>query len=198
MGKAKEGKSQPIYVQVKPQIDPDTGELRGCLTPNSWIDSKLMRERKYRTGDVLRLMITNPRNQKFHRLVHQLGTLVRQNIDGFQNLNSHEAIKRLQRESGVCCEVMQIDASPVVEAILAAAESLLGVVATKMLRAVLPEIKTIDVVVPQSISYDDMDESTFRVLFSGICGHLVDRYWPTLGAEQVAKLTEILPHSEGA
>ena len=103
----------------------------------------------------------------------------------------------VQRESGVCCDITQIDASPVVSAILAAAESLLGDVAARMLRAVLPEIKTIDVLTPQSLAYDCMDESDFCLLWDGICGHLVARYWPQLTAEQVTEMADLMPHSEG-
>lgn len=195
--KEKAHKDRPVYLRVKPMVDPESGELVGCLVPDSWASKKLMRERKYRTNDVLRAVLHHPRNSKFYRLVHQLGTLVKQNLDDFHHLDSHSVVKRLQRESGVCCDITQIDASPVVSAILAAAESLLGDVAARMLRAVLPEIKTIDVLTPQSLAYDCMDESDFRLLWDGICGHLVARYWPQLTAEQVTEMADLMPHSEG-
>lgn len=189
---------RPVYFVVRSMIDPATGEVCGCLVPNSPIDQRVMRERKYRTNDVLRATLHHPRNSKFHRLVHQLGTMVRQNIDGFHHMDSHSVVKQLQRESGVCCDLVTINASPVVTAILAAAESLLGEVPTRMLRAVLPEIQVIDVLTPQSISYDCMDESDFRMLWDGICGHLIARYWPQLTVEQITEMAELMPQSEGA
>lgn len=191
-------KDRPVYFVVRPMVCPQTGEMAGCLVPDGWINQRLMRERKMRTNDLVRGVLTNARNAQFHRLVHQLGTLVCKSVEGFEHLTSHEAIKRLQREAGVCCEVQQIEASPVVEAILAAAEQLMGVTATKMLRAVLPEIKTIDVTIATSIAYDTMDESDFRQLWSGICAHLAERYWPQLTTEQITQMAELMPQSEGA
>ena len=67
-----------------------------------------------------------------------------------------------------------------------------------MLRAVLPEIQVIDVLTPQSISYDCMDESDFRILWDGICGHLIARYWPQLTVEQITDMAELMPQREGA
>lgn len=189
---------RPVYFVVRPMIDAETGEVCGCLVPNSPIDQRVLRERKYRTNDVLRATLHHPRNGKFHRLVHQLGTLVKQNIDGFHHMDSHAAIKQLQRESGVCCDLVTMNASPIVTAILAAAESLLGEVPARMLRAVLPEISTIDVLTPQSLSYDCMDESDFRMLWDGICGHLVSRYWPQLTADQITEMAELMPQNEGS
>lgn len=195
--KPKAHKDRPVYFVVRTMVDPSTGETIGCLVPNSWVDNKLLRERKYRTNDVLRATIAHPRNAKFHRLVHQLGTLVKRNLDDFQHLDSHSVIKQLQRESGVCCDVMRITASPVVEAILAAAESLLGDAAARMLRTVLPEIKAIDVLTPQSLAYDCMDESDFRRLWDGICTHLVRQYWTQLSVEQVTEMAKLMPKGEG-
>ena len=193
----KKHKDRPVYFVVKKMIDPDTGEVCGCLVPNHAIDQKILRDRKYRTNDVVRATLHHPRNSKFHRLVHQLGTVVRQNIDGFQDLDSHGVIKQLQRESGVCCDLVTINASPVVSAILAAAESLLGSVAARMLGSVLPEIQYIDVLTPQSLSYDCMDESDFRVLWSGICAHLIQRYWPQMTEDQITAMAELMPQHEG-
>lgn len=190
-------KDRPIYFVFRKMVDPVTGEYAGCLVPDGWANSAILRERKYRTNDLLRASITHPRNAKFHRMVHHLGTLVVKNVECFAHLDSHAAIKRLQRESGVACETQSIDASPVVSAILAAAESLLGESAAKMLNAVLPEIKTIDVLVPQSISYDCMDESDFRMLWDGICAHIVATYWPGLSIDQIEAMTELMPRGEG-
>ena len=191
-------RDRPVYFVVRPMADPSTGELVGCLVPQDATNQRILRERKYRTNDVLRATLNNPRNGRFHRLVHQLGTVVRQNIDDFQHLDSHAAIKKLQRDSGVCCDVQSIDATPVVSAILAAAESLLGAAAARMLSSVLPEIRTIDVLTPASIAFDCMDESDFRILWDGICGHLVARYWPTLTIDQITAMAELMPHNEGA
>lgn len=196
--KKKPLKDRPIYFSVRRMVDPKTGEEAGCLVPDSWASQRVMRERKFRTGDQVRATLALPRNAKFFRLVHQLGTLVRQNIPGFEHLNSHEVIKRLQKESGICCHLERIDAGPVVEAFIRASEVTLGPVATRMLKAVLPEIKTIDVLSPESIAYDCMDESEFRALWDGICAYLVAAYWPSMSVEQITNMAAAMPQSEGA
>lgn len=191
-------KDKPIYFTVKTMVEPGTGNRIGCLMPNSWMDRQLMRERHYRANDVVRVTLTLPRNTKFHRLVHQLGTLVKNNIEGFEHLSSHEAIKRLQRESGVFCEVSHIDAEPVIHAILLASKAVLGEAPTKMLAAVLPEIKKIDLLEPMSIAFDSLDESEFRQLWEGICNALIANYWPTLTIDKITEMAELLPKREHA
>lgn len=198
MAREKQHRDRPVYFVVRSMVDPLTGAYTGCLVPDGWMNQKVLRERKYRTGDLLRATINHPRNSKFHRLVHQLGTLVRENLPEFEHLNSHAVIKKLQRDSGVCCEPSRIDAAPVVEAILAAAEAVLGEAAARMLAVALPAIKDIDLMTPQSISYDCMDESDFRILWDGMCAHLVERYWPQLSVQQITDMAELMPQSEGA
>lgn len=196
--KPKQHKDRPVYLTVRPMMDTQTGEMVGCLVPQGWSDQTILRERKYRNGDVIRATLTHPRNTKFHRMAHQLGTLMRENVEGFERLDSHAAVKRLQREAGVCCDIQRIDAAPVVDAILTAAQPLLGEMATRMLRSALPEIKTIDVLTPQSIAFDCMDESDFRMLWSAMCRVIVDRYWPSMTEEGITQLVELLPRNEGA
>lgn len=169
-----------------------TGEVVGALVPRFATDRRLMRERGYRIGDDLRAEVTKPRILGQHRRAHLLGQLVIAQVEGFERLDSHSAIKRLQREAGVCCDVEQIDAGPVVAAILAAAESILGAVATRMLKAVLPEIKAIDVLVPQSLAFDRMEQGEFELFYAGICAHLCARYWPQCEPEQVEGMAELM------
>lgn len=193
----KKHKDRPVYFVVRQMADPSTGEVVGCLVPASWADNRLLRERKYRTNDHIRATLTHPRNSKFHRLVHQLGTVACQNLEGFEHMDSHAAIKKLQTDSGVYCEAREVSAAPVVAAIQQAAHSLLGEGVARMLSAVLPEIETVQILVPQSIAYDCMDESDFRQFWDGICQHLIDRYWPSLTEEQITEIAELMPHSEG-
>lgn len=189
----KQHKDRPVYLMVKPMVDPDTGELVGCLVPSSWADQKIMRDRKYRTNDLLRATIRHPRNAKFHRLVHQLGTAVRENIEGFESLDSHDVIKRLQRESGVFCETQSVDAAPMSAAIMRAVRQLLGDGVANMLAVVLPEIETVEITSPRSIAWDCMDESEFKHFWEGICQHLITRYWPDLSETQITEIAELMP-----
>lgn len=155
-------------------------------------DRRLLKERGYRVGDELRAELSKPRILGQHRKAHLIGQLCVEQLEGFERENSHSAIKRLQRESGFCCELQAIDASPVVEAILAAAQTLLGAAVTKMLRAVLPEIKTIEVSVPQSLAFDRMEQGAFEQFYRGLCGYICAEYWPHLTEDEVAAMAELM------
>lgn len=161
-------------------------------------DRRLLKERGYRVGDELRAELSKPRILGQHRKAHLIGQLCVEQLEGFERENSHSAIKRLQRESGVCCELQAIDASPVVEAILAAAQTLLGAAVTKMLRAVLPEIKTIEVSVPQSLAFDRMEQGEFEQFYRGLCGYVCAEYWPHLTADEVAAMAELMDREPAA
>ena len=175
-----------------------SGEVVGALVPRFATDRRLMRERGYKVGDDLRAELSKPRILGQHRKAHLIGQLCVEQLEGFEREDSHSAIKRLQRESGICCELQTIDASPVVEAILAAAQSLLGAAVTKMLRAVLPEIKTIEVSVPQSLAFDRMEQGQFEQFYRGLCGYVCAEYWPHLTADEVAAMAELMDREVAA
>lgn len=188
---AKKREPRHIYFRlVKARLE--GGEIVGAMVPCHATDQRLLRERNYRIGDQLRCEITKPRILGQHRKAHILGQMCIAHLDGFEGLGSHDAIKRLQRESGVCCELEAINAVPVVEAILSAAQKLLGGPAAAMLRAVLPEIKTIDVTVPRSLAFDRMEQGTFEIFYRGICAHICERYWPGKTPEEIEEMAELM------
>lgn len=187
-----------ILFRVERAVIESTGEVVGALVPRFATDRRLMRDRGYRLGDDLRAELSKPRHLGQHRRAHLLGGLAVAQLEGFEGLDQHAAIKRLQRESGVCCEVEQIDAAPVVTAILAAAETMLGAAAARMLQAVLPEIKQIDVLVPQSLAFDRMEQGEFELFYAGICQHLAERYWPDCDQQQIEQMAELMDRERAA
>lgn len=167
---------KPVYLTPCRLMDPETSEMVPALRPLHPADQRLMRERRYHVGQELRAILTQSRNVKFHRLSHAVGHLLVDHVDGFESLSAHEALKRVQIESGICCEVMVMQAGPVVTALLDAAEVLLGAGARKILGAVLPGIKEIPVKVARSIAFDEMDESEFGEFFKGITDYIDANY----------------------
>lgn len=157
-------------------IDTTTGEELGAFVPLHDIDRRLAKDRGYRAGREYRLEIKESRNAAFHRLAHVIGHLLVDNVEGFRDLDAHAALKQLQLESGICCETVEMDASPVVKALLDAAEAVLGVGARRVLAGVLPEIRTIPVKVPQSLAFDSMEEADFRLFFDGITAWIGEHY----------------------
>lgn len=157
-------------------VDPATGEELGAFVPLHDIDRRLAKDRGYRAGREYRLEIKESRNAAFHRLAHVIGHLLVDNVEGFRDLDAHAALKQLQLESGICCETVEMHASPVVKALLDAAEAVLGVGARRVLAGVLPEIRTIPVKVPQSLAFDSMEEQDFAAFFKGITAWIGGQY----------------------
>lgn len=140
---------RPVYLLVRKLIDPETGEMVGALVPANLIDQRLLRERKFATGREVRAELKQSRNPAFHRLVHAVGYLLVDQVDGFEGKTAHDAIKEVQRQAGICCEPMEID---------------------------LGTLGRVQVQVPRSIAFDEMDEGEFHEFFRGLCDH-IDRHY---------------------
>lgn len=136
---------------------------KGALVPADTYTELRLRERSYRMGDLLAAELTKPRNPKFNRLVHRIGQLVVANIDAFNGLDAHKAIKRLQIEGKVACEEVGIH---------------------------VPGYGMLIQFIPRSLSFESMDEGEYRDAARGICRTIAERYWPTMTAEQVEEMAE--------
>jgi hypothetical protein len=160
---AKKRKRPPnvVYLRVAKLVDPRTGELVGAFVPLYACDRETVRSKKYHVGSELRADLKKPRNALFHRLAHYVGKLVAEQVDGFPS-DFHEALKRLQRESGALCETQELDLGPV-----------LGKVNVKVAR---------------SIAFDEMEEGEFADFFKLICDHIAEKYFTDMTPEAVADI----------
>lgn len=140
---------RPIYCAIQRVAVLETGEERLAILASHPIDRRLMKERGYKAGDEVRVEIKKKRVEWQHRLIHKIGQLVVDNVEGFEQLTSHDAIKRLQRESGTCCEEMEID---------------------------VPGIGRLMIKQAESLAYDEMEQDRFEVLFDGITEHIGAKY----------------------
>lgn len=140
---------RPIYLMVARLVDPRTGEEIGALVPANAIDQRLMRERRFTVGKEIRAELKQPRNPAFHRLAHAIGNLLVDNVEKFAGMTGHDALKEVQRESGVCCDVIELDLGT------------LGKVPVKQ---------------PRSLAFDEMAEDEFRVFFDGITAWIGEHY----------------------
>lgn len=139
--------------------------VKGGFTPADRVTQSILRDRGYHIGDIVFAEIRKPRRPRFHRLAHVFGGLVAENIEGFENLNNHQVLKRLQWESGIGCDeiLVQLDGG---------AQALVRI--------------------PQSLSFESMDDGEFRQVFLGLCRHVSERYWPDMTAEQIADMAEVM------
>lgn len=137
---------------------------KGCLIPADSLSLARLKAKKFNKGDLVFAVLSQPRNPKFHRLAHQFGTLVAENIEQFEGMNCHNVLKRLQIESGVGCEEV----------------------------SVLLQGMNVLYRIPISLSFESLDEGEFHELISGLCHHVSKTYWPTLSAEAIENMASAM------
>lgn len=157
---------RPVYLVVRRLVDPATGEEIGALVPAHPIDQRLLKERRFHVDREVRAELKQPRNAKFHRLAHAVGHLLVDNVEDFRDLTAHEALKRVQREAGVCCEPFEIDLGPV-----------LGKVTAMQAR---------------SLAFDELEEDEFRTFFDGITAYIGEHYAHVMLDEVRAEFWELV------
>jgi len=136
---------------------------KGHFLPADERSKQKLRDQGFGLGEIVHARIDRPRNPAFMRKAHALGRLCRENIEGFEPLTDHEALKRLQYEAGISCEMMS---------------------------AKIPGAGMVEIRVPKSINFADMDDAEFADLYQGIVKHLATQYWPTLDAKEVEGMAE--------
>lgn len=161
---AKKTKAKPaaLYLTARRLVDPATGNIVGAFVPNSEADKHFLRERGYKNGELVRAVFSKPRNPRFNRLVHGMGRLIVENLEGYEGLRAHDAIKKLQVHARIHCDI-------------------------ELLTFAGMEVSHF---VPKSISYDSMDEHTFQNFWSECCNYLIDKHWHDLDEEDLTNMIE--------
>lgn len=137
----------------------------GTLVPADPYQSSICRERGYKVGDLLAAVLTKPRNPKFNRLVHRLGQLVVANIEAFEGLDAHTAIKRLQIEGKIACDEIGV---------------------------FVPGYGMLIQLIPRSLSFESMDEGEYNQAARGISHTIADRYWTAMSPEEIEQMAECM------
>lgn len=137
--------------------------IKGGLIPSDIYTSEVLRGKRYHLNDIVSVDIRKPRNIKFNRLVHRIGQLVVANIEAFDGLDPHVAIKRLQLEGRIHCDLIGI---------------------------FLTGCGMVEQAIPRSLSFDTMDEAEYQEAARGICKHIAKTYWSSLTPEQVEQMAE--------
>lgn len=104
------------------------------------------------TPDTLHWVTTHkPRSPQFHRAVHKLCAMLAEHLDAFNGMPAHNVLKVLQLEAKLYCDTFLLT---------------------------VPGFGTVMHLVPQSISFDSMDESEFRAFFKALADHVALTHWP--------------------
>ena len=165
-----------IYARWKVLVDPRTGEEVRALVASSNVDRRILQSRRFPADGRVRVEIRNPRNEGFHRLVHQFGTFLVMHIESYSHLiaangkpDSHAAVKECQARSGAGCEMATYDMD------------VPGIGMTQVTR-----------MEPRSISFDEMDEDEFEATFRQMMEHVSENDYPDLNPEQVADFESLI------
>ena len=138
---------------------------RGALVPADDHARKVLRDRDYSIGDVVFAEIRKPRNPNYHRLAHALGQLLVENLDEFAELDAHSVLKRVQLEADIACDQMAIN---------------------------FPGLGPCTYRIPRSLSFESLDQTQFEAVYSAMCRHIAERYWPSLTPEKVAEMAGLM------
>lgn len=108
-GVKRPGRYAPIHFEWVKVVIEDTGESRMAMVALDDVAGRQCRERGYRPGDHVKAEIKQVRNLQFWRFVHLLGGWLADNVEDYEGLDSHEAVKKLQRDSGIGCDTTRSD-----------------------------------------------------------------------------------------
>lgn len=156
---------KPVYLTVRKLVDPETGELIGALVASTKWDARAMKERGLHVGAQVRADLKRPRNVKWWRLAHVLGAFLADNVEGFEALAMHDAVKRLQELSGIGCIEETFD---------------------------LGAIGIVKRTVAESLNFDDMDEGRWSELWAGWTEWLRREKWGALDTSQIEQVEQLI------
>jgi hypothetical protein len=137
--------------------------IKGGLIPADDYTAGELREKNWKIGDIIAADLTKCRNPRFNRLAHRIGMLCVEHIDDFNNLDAHNVLKRIQLEANIGCQSIAYK---------------------------LEGYGMIEQRIPQSLSFDNMDEIEFQDVVKKICLHISNKYWHTLTPEQIEEMAE--------
>lgn len=165
MGAAAAKKKVPQRIYARVQND-------GSLVCADQFSRAEMRRMKIKRGALVRLKVSAPRDYTQWKKAHALGTLIAQNISDFEQfvredgkVDAHGALKHLQRMAGVECEQYETE---------------------------LPGFGKISLHVPQSLAFDEMDETRFQKFYSDVCAFIVKRWWPDMDEAQISQMASLV------
>lgn len=138
----------------------------GSLIPASNYAKSLLQQRNFKDGQVVRAELSKLRSNGLNKHAHNIANLCIDHIDDFKEYvnRAHDALKRLQLESGAECDELMIRIAGLPEKVIA-----------KQAR---------------SLSYENMGEERFQDAIKVICRHICDVYWQKCTPDQVEMMAE--------
>lgn len=139
--------------------------VKGGFQPADQSCIARLRDKGFRTGDLVFVEFKKPRNPGFHRLAHAIGRLCAENIEAFEGMDAHRVLKRLQIEAQIGCDEMAI---------------------------IVPGVGKCLHLIPRSLSFESMDEADFQETVKGFCRHIAKQYWQGMEPEKVEQMAQAM------
>ena len=149
-------------------------DSHGTMSPADRYTHERVVGKGYRDRDLVVVTIRKPRNPRFHRMVHVFCRMVGENVVRFDQYvskktgraDAHGVLRCLLWEADVCCEHTPMN---------------------------VLNVGMVDVRVPRSIAFDQMDEGEFSEVYSALCEYVARVYWPGLTQEQIEEMERLMP-----
>lgn len=138
---------------------------QGCLLPADATQTSILRNLGLESGGVIEIDIKQVRSVKFNSLVHKIGDLLVKNCDAFTGIDAHLAIKRLQLEGCIECDIVGI---------------------------MLEGYGIVEQRIPRSIAFDRMSEDRYRAAAKAICDLIAEKYWSGMTQEQIERMADLM------
>jgi len=140
--------------------------VKGGFQPADRFSADKLREKGFiRVDQIVSADIKGVRNPKFWRLAHGLGQLLVENVESFEGCNAHTALKRIQREAMIACSEMAF---------------------------LIPGVGMVTQFIPDSLSFDQMDDGKFHEVYGAMCKWVVKTYFPGCTESQIEQMAEVM------
>ena len=164
--------TQQSQESQRPKRRPEKIYLRvmqdGSLAPADPYAASRLRDMKYKSGDIVSALLSKLRKYSTYKNAHKIALLMIQSHDDFRYYaNAHDALKRLQIESGAACEEIKV----------------------RNRKGEWEHRRY-----PLSFSYDSLGEEVFEEAIKVMCRYLVDVYWPDMEPEDIEIMAERMPN----
>lgn len=137
----------------------------GMFEPADQVSRDILRRKKLRRGDEVRLVVMKQRNYQQWKKAHQLGTFIAQHLEPFERFqmengrtDSHGALKHLQFLSGIECEEAEVE---------------------------LPDGRVVLARMPITLAFDEMDEGRYQAAYAGFCQYLINTWWSGMDQSEI-------------
>jgi len=138
---------------------------KGCFVPASKASEDALRALGLKMGADVLVEVSKPRNAQFFRLAHAFGRLLVENLDDFAGMDWHAAIKKVQRDGRIECEISTVE---------------------------LAGNAVAEIITPRSLSFASMGEETFREVYQQMCRFAAANYWQEMTPEKIDEMAGVM------